>query len=113
MKANSLRLLGLAALATLATASLAASGSLFAHESHHDNYGQYQRYEHGRHGWDHERVAAPYWVYPRVVERPVYYAQPVYVPPPVVYYPPPPSIGRVIGGIIGVAIDLNNRHYTR
>ena len=112
MKANALRLLGLAA---LATASLAASGSLFADESHHGNYGQYQRYEHGRHGWHRGGVAAPYWVYPRVIERPVVYARPVYVPPPVVYYPPPPSptMGQAIGGAIGVVIDQNQRHYYR
>lgn len=112
MKANCLRLLGLAALASTA---LAASGSLFAHDSHHGNSGQYQRHEHGRHGWHREVVAVPYWGYSHVIERPFYYdARPVYVAPPVVYYPPPPpSIGQVVGGAIGVAIDRSGRYYYR
>ena len=113
MKTTPLRAL---CLATLAAGSLAASGSLFARDfdsrgdyrgearfERHVDYGRYDHYDR-RYGPRHEVIVSHYR--PRIivreviVERPVYYA-----PAPVVYSP---SIGQVVGGLIGGVID-NNR----
>jgi hypothetical protein len=120
MKITTMRVL---CLAGLAAGSLAASGGAFArdgdyrgpyrevrYEQRRDDHDhdRYERYEHGSYGRRHDVIVTRYESYPRVVERRVIVERPVYVSQPVVAYAPPPSIGQVIGGLIGGVIDDNN-----
>ena len=123
MKTTTLRVL---CLGGLAAASLAASGGAFAREHHdsaryerfeHNERYERERYEHGRfdrghHG--HAVVLTRYIERPRVIERELIIERPVYYGRPVAVYAPPPlspSIGQMVGGIIGVVID--ERNYNR
>jgi hypothetical protein len=116
MKTNPLRVL---CLVTLATGSVAASGSLFARdfdyrgeyrsearfERHEDRGRDHWRYDHydRRYGPRHEVIVSHYR--PRVITREVIVErQAYYAPAPVAYTP---SIGQVVGGIIGGVIDSN------
>ncbi len=116
MKTTHLRAL---CLATLAAGSLAASGSLFARdfdsradyrsearfERHAHEVRDHVRYDHydRRYGPRHEVIVSHYR--PRVITREVIVErQAYYAPAPVAYTP---SIGQVVGGIIGGVIDNN------
>jgi hypothetical protein len=121
MKTTTMRVL---CLAGLAAGSLAASGGAFArdndyhgpyrevrYEQRYEQNGRFDRYDHydhGSYGRRHEVVVTRYESHPRYVERRVIVERPVYVSQPVVAYAPPPSIGQVIGGLIGGVIDENS-----
>ena len=125
MKSTTSRTLHLTGIAAIAIASLSASGGVLA-----DNYRYEQRLEAGRHAWRHEQryekryepssrfahgyrgrevLVAHYVERPRIIERRVIVERPLYYAPAAVSYnPPSPSLGQMLGGIIGVVIDEQN-----
>ena len=121
MKSTTSRTLHLTGIAAIAIASLAASGGVLA-----DSYRYEQRLDTDRHAWRHEQryepssrfehgyrgrevVVAHYVERPRIIERRVIVERPLYYAPAAVSYnPPSPSLGQMLGGIIGIVIDEQN-----
>ena len=125
MKNTTKRTLHLTGIAAIAIASLDASGGVLA-----DNYRYEQRLETGGHAWRHEQryekryepssrfapgyrgrevLVVHYVERPRIIERRVIVERPLYYAPAAVSYnPPSPSLGQMLGGIIGVVIDEQN-----
>ena len=125
MKSTTSRTLHLTGIAAIAIASLTASGGVLA-----ENYRYEQRLETGGHAWRHEQryekryepssrfahgyrgrevLVARYVERPRIIERRVIVERALYYAPAAVSYnPPSPSLGQMLGGIIGVVIDEQN-----
>ena len=125
MKNTTKRTLHLTGIAAIAIASLSASGGVLA-----DNYRHGQRLEAGRHEGLHEQryekryepssrfahgyrgrevLVVHYVERPRIIERRVIVERALYYAPAAVSYnPPSPSLGQMLGGIIGVVIDEQN-----
>lgn len=125
MKNTTKRTLHLTGIAAIAIASLSASGGVLA-----DNYRYEQRLEAGRHEGRHQQryekryepssrfahgyrgrevLVVHYVERPRIIERRVIVERPLYYAPAAVSYnPPSPSLGQMLGGIIGVVIDEQN-----